>query len=324
MVKSKKSFWNPLRVVIGVAVLFAVIIFVSWLYLQDKNIAVWNPQGIVAEQERDLIVFTLLLSAVVVIPVYIMLFTFAWKYREGNPKKVKYTPDVDGNRFIEAIWWGIPIVIIGILCVVTWVSTHQLDPYRALDSNVKPLRVQVVALEWKWLFIYPEYHIASLNELTIPAGVPVNFEITADGPMSAFWVPNLGTQTYAMTGMTSQLSLMANKAGVYRGSNTNISGKGYADMHFNVRALSSRNAFYDWAKSISSNLCHSHLAWDEYKELAKPAITTDILYYHLHDDNLYTEVVNKYMNGSMHMMDMDMSKGMIHDDIEGGDTCGVG
>lgn len=340
MTKQKKPFWNPLRVVTGVTFLFVFIGWGLWLYLHDKNVAVLNPKGVVAAHEKDLLVFTLLLSAVVVVPVYVMLFTFAWRYREGNHKKVAYTPDVEGNRLMETVWWGIPIVIIGILCVVTWVSTHQLDPYRALDSKEAPLRVQVIAMQWKWLFLYPDYHVASLNELTIPTGVPVNFEITADGPMSAFWVPNLGTQTYAMTGMTSQLSLMADHEGTYRGSNSNISGKGYADMHFMVKALSTRNAFYQWARAIANNVCHEHLALDEYEQLAKPAVATEPVYYHLHDDNLYTEVVNKYMRGNMpmdmhgHAMNMDREEDTHaehgdaghtddHHDHDGGDTCGA-
>ena len=329
MTKGNKPFWNPLRVVVGVMLMFVLVGLALWLYLQGKDVSVWNPQGIVAEQQRDLMVFTLLLSAIVVVPVYVMLFAFAWRYREHNPKKVKYTPHVGGNRLIETVWWGIPIIIIGILSVVTWVSTHQLDPYRALDSKEEPLRVQVVALQWKWLFIYPDYHVASLNELTIPANVPVNFEITADGPMSAFWIPSLGSQTYAMTGMTAQLSLMANNAGTFRGSNSNISGEGYSDMYFDVNALSSRTAFYDWVKGVVSSSCHRNLALDEYEELAKPDIAKKPIYYHLHDDNLYAKVVDKYMGHGMHTVGTDMSAHThidMHNDNHhnqhGGSICG--
>lgn len=327
MTKHKKSFWNPFSVITGVVILLAGIGYATVAYLQDKNVAVLNPQGVVAEQERDLIVFTLLLSIIVVVPVYVMLFLFAWRYREKGPRKGKYTPNVGGNRLIEGIWWGIPIAIIGVLSVVTWVSTHQLDPYRALDSSEEPLRVQVVALQWKWLFLYPDYHVASLNELNIPANVPVNFEITADGPMAAFWVPNLGSQVYAMTGMTSQLSLMANKAGVYRGSNSNITGEGYSDMNFNVHALQSRSAFEQWAKSIVGNICHNKLHWDDYGMLAKPNTVTDVAYYHVHDDSMYSNVIAKYMSGSMHGTHGDMMMNMTNADEHsehGGKVCGEG
>ena len=136
-----------------------------------------------------------------------MLFVFTWKYREGNSKKVKYTPDVSGNHVIEALWWGIPTLIITILAIVTWVSTHDLDPYKKLDSATKPITIQVVALQWKWLFIYPDQEIATINEVRFPEKTPVNFRLTADAPMSAFWIPNLDSQTYAMNGMMSQLNL---------------------------------------------------------------------------------------------------------------------
>lgn len=295
MKKQRRPFWTPFRVVFSVVLLFIAIGLALWAYLQGKNVAVLDPQGIVATNENNLIHFTLLLSVIVVVPVYIMLFTFAWRYREGNPKKVKYTPDVSGNRWMETVWWGIPIIIIGILCVVTWVSTHQLDPYRPLASNAKPLRVQVVVLQWKWLFIYPDYHIASLNQLKIPAEVPVNFEITADAPMSTFWVPNLGSQIYAMPGMTSQLSLMADHAGTYPGYNSNINGTGYADMTFKVVALPTQHDFDVWAQTVAATQQHADLGWNEYIDLAKPSRTKDVTYYDLDDNNLYTEVVNKYM-----------------------------
>ncbi len=264
------------------------------------DIALFNPQGAVGKKERDLLVFTILLSLVVIIPVYAMLFTFAWRYRENNHKKTAYTPDVEGNKWMEAVWWGIPIAIIGLLCVVTWVTTHDLDPQRQLKSDVPALKVQVVALQWKWLFLYPDQNVASLNELRIPAGTPINFELTADAPMSAFWVPSLGTQTYAMPGMSSKLSLVADYPGTYRGTNTNINGKGYAKMDFKVVALDSREDFDTWVKSISSHSGHTHLDWGSYETLAKPSENNPITYYHLHDTDLYTKIIEKYTGGENH------------------------
>lgn len=278
-----------------IIVLAALIIsFGTWLLLAGKNIAVLNPQGPIAAQQKDLIIFTLLLSAVIVIPVFVMLGVISWKYREGN-SKAKYTPNADGNRWLEALWWGIPIVIIGILGVVAWVSTHQLDPYKPLVSNVKPLNVQVVALQWNWLFLYPDQGVASLNELRIPAGTPVNFELTADAPMSAMWIPSLGTQTYAMTGMSAKLSLQADRPGSYRGSNSNISGKGYADMNFQAIAMPNRQAFDEWVSTLSKEKAHNHLEWTTYQELAKPSTDNKVTYYHLHEPKLYTMVIEKYM-----------------------------
>lgn len=271
----------------------------TWLLLDGKNIAVLNPQGVIATQQKDLIIFTLLLSLIVVVPVFVMLGVFAWKYREGNTG-AKYTPEVDGNRWMEALWWGIPVLIIAILGYVTVKSTHELDPYKPLASDVKPVKVQVVALQWKWLFLYPEQHVASINELRIPAGTPVNFEITADAPMSAFWIPNLGTQTYAMTGMTAKLSLQADKPGSYRGSNSNINGVGYAEMDFQAVAMSSRKAFDDWAAALGKDKSHKHLDKDIYEDLAKPTRGNKVTFYHLHDADLYDTVIEKYMPISHH------------------------
>ncbi len=206
MRKPKKSFFTPVKVVVFVLLILVIVILGSYLLLNGKNIAVLNPQGIVADKQMSLIIFTTLLGMVVIIPVWIMLFLFAYKYRASNTK-AKYTPDVEGNRFIETLWWGIPIIIILVLSVVTWFSSHDLDPYKQLQSDKKAITIRVVAMQWKWLFIYPGQGVASVNEVRFPAGTPVNFELTGDAPMSAFWIPNLGSQIYAMNGMVSKLSL---------------------------------------------------------------------------------------------------------------------
>lgn len=262
-----------------------------WM-LQGRSIAVLDPKGTIADQQLDLIVFTVLLGMIVVIPVFILLFAFAFRYRASNTR-AKYHPEQDGNRFLELVWWGIPLVIIGILCVVTWVSTHQLDPYRQLNSDTKPLRVQVVVLQWKWLFLYPEQGVASVNELRIPEKTPINFEVTADSPMSTFWIPELGSQIYAMNGMTTRLSLQANEAGEYRGTNTNISGEGYAEMDFNTIA-STRAEFDQWVKNLQGS--HKHLTWEGYESLAKPSRKQQVVYYMLHDPAIFKKVIEKYMN----------------------------
>jgi cytochrome o ubiquinol oxidase subunit 2 len=301
MKRRRGQFWTPWRIVASIAGLLVIGGLVATLYLQGKNLGVLDPAGSVGVKEKNLMIVTLLLSAIVVIPVYVMLIVFPIRYREGNHKAV-YTPEVDGNRWLETLWWGIPIVIIGILGVITWVSSHELDPGKALASNVPPIRVQVVALQWKWLFLYPDQRIATVNELKIPAGTPVNFQITADAPMSGFWIPQLGTQTYAMTGMSMPLHLVADHPGTYRGTNSNINGKGYADMSFDVVALDSRRDFDDWVKSIVDSPKHNHIEWTEYQQLVKPNIPKTVTYYHLHDDNLYTRIVKQYMHGGQDAM----------------------
>lgn len=297
MVKKRGGKHSSPWLVVGGLLLFAVGLYgVFALLLQGQDIAVLNPQGVISAQQKQLILFTLMLSAIVVIPTFIMIGVFAWRYRESN-HKAKYTPDVGGNRWIETLWWGIPIVIIGILAVVCWVTSYQLDPYKSLDSAEKPIRVQVLALEWKWLFLYPDFDIASVNELVVPAKTPIDFEITADGPMAAFWVPSLGTQTYAMTGMTARLSLMADNAGKYYGSNSNITGRGYSDMNFYVKSLKTKGDFYIWADEIKANEAHEHLDAGVYDTLREQSIPDRPSYYHLHEGKLFDKVVQKYMHG---------------------------
>ena len=278
--------------------LVAIIFFaVMWWLMHDKNIAILNPMGTIADQQKQLIIFTTLLGLAVILPVFGLLFAFIWKYRVTAKKPALYRPDEDGNRVIETIWWAIPIVIIVVLSIVTWITTHQLDPYRALESNKKPLHVQVISLQWRWLFIYPEQNVASINELHIPTNRPIEFSISADSPMSAFWVPNLGSQIYAMNGMTSKLHLEANKPGEYRGSNSNISGEGYADMDLKVIAKSDA-AFDQWASSTART--SASIDWNTYTTLAKQTRDRNVYYYSLKDKDLFGKVLDKYMGHSGH------------------------
>lgn len=291
MKKSHKPFFTLWRI-ITISVFVVVIAGLgAFLLLNGKNIAVLNPQGIIADKQKDLIIFTTLLGMIIVVPVFIMLFAFAWKYREGNTKS-RYTPDADGNRLIEWIWWGIPLIIIIVLSVVTWISTHDLDPYKKLSSKNEAINVQVVALQWKWLFLYPDLGIATVNEVRFPEDTPVNFEITADSPMSAFWIPSLGSQTYAMNGMSSKLSLEARNKGEYRGSNTNINGEGYAEMDFKAIATS-RQEFDLWVKALAES--DDHLDWAAYQELATPGKDQPVVYYMLHEPDLYATIQHTYM-----------------------------
>lgn len=291
----RKKFFTPIKITLG-CVFMAVILTLSlWLIIRDANVAVLDPQGLIAKQQRDLIIFTVLLSVVVVAPVFTLLGVFAYKYRDSN-KKATYTPDEEGNKWLEILWWGIPIIIIGALSVVTWVTSHQLDPYKPISSNVPALKVQAVALQWKWLFIYPDQNIASVNELKIPAGTPIELEITADAPMSAFWIPSLAGQTYAMNGMTSKLHLVADKPGTYRGTNTNINGEGYSEMYFNAVALKSRDAFDSWVNTVRYGSAQS-IDFATYEKLAEPSKGVPVTYYKLSENALYTEIMNKYMSG---------------------------
>lgn len=279
-----------LKVGIGVVLGAIGVVLVAWFML-THDVAVLNPEGQIGEKQRDLLVIATLLGLIVIVPVFVMTAMIAWKYRAGNTK-AKYEPDWDHSRLFETIWWGVPIAIILVLGVITWKSSHDLDPYRALDSEVKPLRVQVIAMQWKWLFIYPEQQIASVNYLHIPEKTPINFEITSDAPMNAFWIPKLGSQVYAMSGMTTKLHLIANNTGTYQGSSANISGEGFADMVFTTKA-SSRDEFDIWVGQTQAR--SKSLDAASYDELARPAIAKENFAYSLGDDNLYDRVIMKYM-----------------------------
>jgi cytochrome o ubiquinol oxidase subunit 2 len=219
-----------------------------------------------------------------------MLFYFAWKYSASNTQ-ANYMPDWDSNRKLEAIWWSIPLLLIIILAVITWRTSYALDPFRPLESDKKPVRIQVVALEWKWLFIYPELQIATVNYLQFPEGTPVNFEVTADAPMNSFWIPKLGGQIYAMSGMTTKLHLMADNQGIYEGSSANLSGDGFSGMKF-VAESTSQAAFDDWVKA---NRSAEILDSTKYKELAEPSKDNPVRSFMLADTKIYDNVINKYM-----------------------------
>ncbi len=279
-----------IKVVFGILLLL-IFITIAGIYLSRQNILVLNPAGPIAEKERNLMFFALGLSLIVIIPVFAMGIMIAWKYRETNTT-ASYRPEWDHNRLYETVWWGIPTILILILSIVAWNSSHTLDPFRPIASTQKPLSIQVVALDWKWLFIYPEQHIATVNFVQFPVSVPVNFTITSDAPMNSLWIPQLAGQIYAMPGMSTQLHLMASKSGDYYGSSANISGEGFAGMHFIAQA-SSPTQFNQWVQSVSQS--PKELTASSYNSLAQPSQNNPVTYYALGSQNLYNSVVLKYM-----------------------------
>lgn len=276
--------------------LFAVVLATGLIVLavvamQGHSFAVLNPSGLVADRERRLIYITLLLSLIVVIPVFIMTFVIVWRYREH--KQAEYRPDWGGNKLIESVWWGVPMAIITILAVITWQSSHQLDPFRHdVAKTDKNIDIQVVALQWKWLFIYPDQNIATINYVQIPEHTLVHFEVTADAPMNSFWIPELGGQIYAMPGMSTQLHLIADKPGEYRGSSANLSGSGFAGMHFMARATSS-DEFDQWVREAKAG--SRVLTAKDYGRLAQPKPSSAMQTYAAADDGLYAKILDKYM-----------------------------
>ncbi len=251
-----------------------------------------DPKGQIAADEKSLIITATLLMLLVVIPVIVMTFLFAWKYRAGN-KDATYTPKWSHSNKIEAVVWIVPIIIVSCLAVVTWETTHKLDPYRPLESDKKPINVQVVALNWKWLFIYPDLNIATVNQLAFPKDVPVNFRITSDAAMNSFFIPQLGGQIYAMAGMETKLHLIANEAGTYKGFSANYSGAGFSGMKFNAIATTTQQEFDAWVARARS--AAKPLDAEAYIQLAKPSENNPAAFYSLQEPRLFSAVLHKYM-----------------------------
>jgi len=232
-----------------------------------------------------------LIMLLVAIPLLVLLYTFAWKYRAGN-KDAKHEPERVGGVWAQLRWWAIPAVIIVTIGIINWKTTHALDPYRPITSDTPPLTIRVVALEWKWLFIYPAQGIATVNFVQFPAGTPVHFELTADGPMSSFWIPELGSQIYAMAAMQTQLNLMANTTGEFAGKDSEINGEGYAGMTFTAKSTSQAD-FDAWVASVRQS--SNPLTVDTYNALATPSQNDPPVSYSSVDPNLYDTILMKYM-----------------------------
>lgn len=283
---------KKIKIILPILFAVAIVALTAW-YLSRHSIPVLQPRGPIGQKERQLLIVGCLLAAIVVVPTFVLTIYIAVKYREENhTAKTKYRPDFDRSRLFETIWWGVPIVLIGILCVVAWQSAHSLDPYRQLVSSKKPLTVQVVALDWKWLFVYPNQDIASVNLAEIPVNTPVEFQVTSDTIMNSFWVPQLGGQIYAMPGMITQLHLMADKSGSYFGSPANIAGKGFSRMDFTVRAASQTD-FDNWVKTARRT--SKSLNTGTYAALAKPSDDVPVTYYSGVPDNFVEDLAMKYM-----------------------------
>lgn len=260
--------------------------------LRGNEVALFQPKGLIAREQHDLMIFAVALMLVIAIPVLALFYFFAWRYREANDIATYSPQDRLDKKFALGLW-AIPSVFILTLATVMWPSTHNLEPHKPIASEAKPLTVQVVALRWKWLFIYPEHNIATVNFVQIPVGTPVQFELTADEtPMSSFWIPHLGGQLYAMTGHTNRLNLMADTKGDYPGSSAEINGTGFAGMKFMARA-SSKEDFDLWAHSVQ--LSSIVLDSKSYKKLIEPSENNSIEYYKLTNTDLYDNVLVKYM-----------------------------
>jgi cytochrome o ubiquinol oxidase subunit 2 len=245
-----------------------------------------DPQGPVSTAERLILLNATAIMLVVVAPVIVLTLGVAWWFRAGNPRAV-YRPEWVYSGRIELVVWSIPAMVVILLAGVAWLGAHELDPRAPIESAVEPLKIQVVSLDWKWLFIYPDLRVAAVNDLVVPAGTPLEFTLTSASVMNAFFVPQLGSQIYTMPGMTTHLGLMADRPGDYAGLSSHFSGDGFSDMHFVVHAVPAPQ-FEQWVATTR----RSAAALDprSYDRLAQPGMTGSMEYGSVADD-LYSHVL---------------------------------
>jgi cytochrome o ubiquinol oxidase subunit 2 len=265
--------------------------------LTGCDLVVLHPFGAVAAQQGHLIVVSTVLMLLIVVPVLALTFFFAWRYRQSA--NATYSPDWDHSTALELVIWAAPLLIIIALGAVTWINTHTLDPYRPLSrldasrpipAGVKPLTVEVVALDWKWLFIYPDLGIATVNELAAPVDVPIDFKITASSVMNSFFIPALAGQIYAMPGMQTELSAVINKAGDYEGFSANYSGAGFSGMHFKFRGVTQAE-FDHWVRTVRAG--GQSLTNDDYAQLERPSEREPVHRYSTVANGLYDAILNQ-------------------------------
>lgn len=259
--------------------------------LSGCDLVMFHPKGAIAAEQMRLIIIATILMLLIVVPVIIMTLVIAWRYRASNTKAT-YEPNWCHSVKLEILWWTIPCIIILILSVITWITSHTLDPYKPLDSKVKPLTIQAIALDWKWVFIYPEQGIATINYIEIPENTPISFEITSQGPMNALWIPQLGGQIYAMAGMRTRLHLIASEPGLYDGGSANYSGEGFAEMTFKVKAESA-NDFAQWVKSVKQ--APDALTSNLFNHLLEPSKNLPVQVFSSVQGNIFNDEVMKFM-----------------------------
>jgi cytochrome o ubiquinol oxidase subunit 2 len=291
------------------------------ILLSGCKLVVMSPSGDVALQQRDLIVASTLLMLLIIVPVMALTVFFAWRYRQSNPNAT-YDPDWHHSTRLEVVIWAAPLAIVIVLGAMTWVSTHLLDPYRPLDridatrtvpEGTEPLLVEVVALDWKWLFIYPELGIATVNELAAPVDRPITFHITASSVMNSLSIPALAGQVYAMPGMQTKLHAVINQPGVYDGLSANYSGAGFSDMRFKFHGVSPAE-FDQWVGQARAS--GNTLGRPEYTELERPSSRVAVRRYATVAPDLFHAVLNRCVDSTKmcadEMMRVDARGSMGH------------
>ncbi len=273
--------------------LLKVMLLGSLLTLGACDWALFDPKGPVAAQQSELIIWSALIMLLVVVPVIIMSIWFPIQFRASNEKS-DYQPNWEHSNLIELVVWSIPLAIIIVLGTITYKTSHSMDPRTPLESDRDTMVVQVVAMDWKWLFIYPEYEIATVNEMAMPVDTPVEFLVTSDTVMNSFFIPQLGTQIYAMSGMENRVHLMASEEGIYPGMSANYSGFGFSGMKFNAIATDDAG-FAAWVESVKQS--PNVLTDERFKQLQEK--TRDVKPMHFSSVNplLFSNIIEHYTGG---------------------------
>jgi cytochrome o ubiquinol oxidase subunit 2 len=271
--------------------LVSAIVLVSAVALGGCTEGVLDPKGPIAIAERQILFNALGIMLAIVIPTILATLGVAAWFRASN-KRARYLPDFEYSGRLEVLVWAIPAMTVILVGGVAWVGAHDLDPRKPMASTIKPINVQVVSLDWKWLFIYPDEGIASVNQLTIPVGTPVNFELTSSGVMNSFFVPQLGSQIYTMAGMVTRLELQADRPGTYRGLSAQFSGGGFADMRFNVDAVPTDD-FARWVDAARN--AGPVLDGPTYADLVKPSSAVAPFTYRAVASELFGGIVSSVM-----------------------------
>jgi cytochrome o ubiquinol oxidase subunit 2 len=248
-----------------------------------------DPQGPIGAADTAILIDSVAIMLAIVLPTIVAIFAFAFWFRASNAK-ARYLPHWAYSGRIELVVWSIPALTIILLGGVAWIGAHQLDPARAVEGSAKPLTIQAVSLDWKWLFIYPDQEVATINTLTVPAGVPLRFELTSSSVMNVFFIPQFGSMIYTMNGMATQLNLRADRPGTFEGLSAHFSGDGFSDMHFDVHVVPSEQ-FSKWAQDASA--AEKSLDQRSYGEIAKPSMKSQPAIYRLADPQLFHSIVTQ-------------------------------
>ncbi len=291
-----RTIWLTFLGLVGLGLLVAGL-------LNASHVVLFDPRGFIADEQHKLMVTALAILVGFCVPVLTVLYFVAWKYRETN-EKAHYNPHGGRSKLTVLAVWAIPLAVMVVLVSLLIPATFRLQPKDAIAADKPPMTIQVVALRWKWLFIYPEQNIATVNYLQIPVDTPVQFELTADeAPMNSFWIPQLGGQLYAMTQHVNRLNLMGTEIGEYQGSAAEINGAGFAGMRFKTH-VTSQGDFDSWVGQIKRSA--NSLTTSEYSSLLQPSENNAPAFYASSDAAIYTNILSKYAEPGQHnMMDME-------------------